>query len=271
MKMQQADTVVPTFAFCVVGLVGLVGLLVADVVRAENVFTEHKIGQEFCSASDGGYAETWGDKPLSRGDLFPKRAKNRFISIQFGRRSMGGDNFDGRTLYTGESDYVGESETFLVPEIEPALFFGLYVDFRRGPFGGGFGYSRASHDWSFLELQKSPAKATSHFVDFDLRYHVFLDKALQPFVLLGISGNGLRVEEGKIKIESGELGDLGIFGMGLNYGAGADYYLGRTVKLSGGVRGHLDRYNSISGHELDEGMICSGVNYYLSVGFNIDS
>jgi len=209
-----------------------------------------------------------GDRELrSRrhaGHLFSPRRDHRFISIQVGTRSMGGDDFDGTTFY------AGEDEIFLVPNLDDATFYGVYFDFRNGYWGGGIGYSRASHDWSFAGIPADPADATSHFVDFDFRAHALPRQPIQPFLLLGFSLNGIRVEDGKARAGSDSLENLSMWGLGLNYGAGVDYYIGHRVKLTGGARWHVNGYNSISGQDLDEGLTCHGVNYYLSVGLGLD-
>ncbi len=86
----------------------------------------------------------------------------------------------------------------MIPKLDPADFVGFYVDFREGMLGGGFGYSRAIHEWSWLGASADPAKATSHFVDFDARFYAFPSREFQPFGLLGFSFNGIRVEDGKL-------------------------------------------------------------------------
>ncbi len=198
------------------------------------------------------------------GYRFPPKRDYRFLTIQVGTRSMGGDDFDGETFYSGENDL------FLVPKMNDATFYGVYMEFRNGPWGGGFGYSRASHDWSFAGASAEPADATSHFIDFDFRGYALPRSPIQPFLLLGFSFNGIRVEDGKVDLVDTRLDNLSMWGLGLNYGAGVDYYLGRRLKVTGGARWHLDGYNSISGNDLDEGLTCSGVNYYVSVGLGLD-
>ena len=197
--------------------------------------------------------------------LFPKGSNSRFLSIQIGERHMGGDDFEGTTFYTSDT------ELFMIPKMDPATFLGLYMEFRDGIMGGGIGYSRAAHDYSWSGLDFAPAQATSHFVDFDFRIHALPDRVVQPFGLLGFSFNGIRVEDGKYNAVNDTFSDLSMWGLGLNWGAGVDYYPPGAFKLTVGARWHANSYNSISGEDLDDGLICTGVNYYLSVGFNIDS
>lgn len=242
----------------------LVVSLAPDPSAAGDGFWWNRSDDRLLSQSESGYPDIGAGSRDRSNTLFPRGVTTKFISIQVGERSMEGRDFEGRTFYTSDS------EVFMVPKIDPATFFGLYVDFRDGAMGGGIGYSQAAHEYSWLGLPAEPSQATSHFVDFDFRFHLFPDKELQPFGLLGFSFNGIRVQDGKYNILYDSFSDLSMWGLGLNWGAGMDYYLKGKFKLTAGARWHLEAYNSISGQDLDEGLICNGVNYYLSVGINID-
>lgn len=212
-----------------------------------------------------GTGESRADRLNREGYLFPKRGTYRFISFQFGRRTVGGSDFDGTTFYQGSD------EVYFVPEIKDGNFYGVYLDFRSGIFGGGLGYSFSSHDWRWGDEDVPDAKVKTHFVDFDFRMHVMARQAIQPFALLGFSFNGIQVEDGKAVSGSDAWHDLSMWGFGLNYGAGVDVYSGRKMKFSAGARWHWDGYNSISGNELDEGLTANGVNLFVSVGIGVDS
>lgn len=216
-------------------------------------------------APEFGTGQSRADRLNREGYYFPKRGTYRFISFQVGRRTMGGSDFDGETFYTGDN------EIFFIPEIEDAMFYGVYFDLRSGILGGGLGYSYAQHDWSWGGEDVPDAKVKTHFIDFDFRIHVMSRQAFQPFALLGFSFNGIQVEDGRARLDSETWDDLSMWGVGLNYGVGADWYHGRKVKVSGGARWHWDGYNKISGNELDEGLQCNGVNLFLSVGIGVDS
>lgn len=216
-------------------------------------------------APEAGSGQSRADRLNREGYYFPKRGNYNFISVQVGQRTMGGSDFEGETFYTGDN------EVFFVPEIEDAVFYGLYWDVRSGIFGGGMGYSFASHDWRWGDEDVPDAKVKTHFIDFDFRIHLLARQAFQPFALLGFSLNGIQVEDGRARLDSETWDDLSMWGVGLNYGVGADWYHGRKVKVSGGARFHWDGYSKISGNELDEGLQCTGVNLFLSVGIGVGS
>ena len=212
------------------------------------------------SAGESGYP----DIPARGPDyLFPRNQEYRFLSFQVGQRSMGGDDFEGDTFYSSDT------ELFMIPDMKDAPSYGVYLDFRQGYLGGGIGYSYSSHEWSFLGAEAEDARASAHFVDFNIRLHLLADRPIQPFGLLGFSLNGIRVEDGKHEATTDSLKNLSMWGFGLNWGAGVDFYPSRRFKLTGGARWHVNGYNSISGNDLDEGLSNWGVNYFLSLGVGI--
>jgi opacity protein-like surface antigen len=197
--------------------------------------------------------------------LFPRGTTIRFITVQVGERSMKGSDFDGGTFYTGGD------ELFMIPKMESAIFFGLYMDFRQEQLGGTIGYSRAAHDISWAGLSLKPDQATSHFADLNFRFYARPSGAIQPFGLLGFSFNLIRMENGKYNAASDTFSDTSMWGAGMNWGAGVDYHAGRNIKLTAGARWHKLGYGRISGHVVGDGVTCKAASYFLSVGFNLDS
>lgn len=217
--------------------------------------------QTYQSAQTAGVGDAAGR--LRPRYLFPKQQKHMFFSVQFGERTIEGDDFDGSIFYTSDT------ELYLVPKFEPANFLGLMVEGREDWLGYQIGYSRAKHDYSWGGIPAG--QATTHFIDFNFLFYAMATRPIQPFGMLGFSLNGLRIEDGKYNAVSDEFFDSSMYGAGFNYGLGVDYYLGIRAKFTVGARWHYNGYNSISGQDLDEGLKATGYQYYVSLGINSHS
>jgi hypothetical protein len=233
-------------------------LLTPNAFSSEAGFDWDRSDQTYLAAQDDGYSGGSGNSRTRY--LFPKRQKHLFFSIQFGERSMEGDDFEGETYY------ASDTERYLVPNLEPATFYGLMVEGREDWMGYQIGYTYAKHEYSWLDIPI--ADATTHFIDFNFMFYAMSTRSIQPFGMLGFSLNGIRIQDGKIDLLNNKFLDSSMYGAGLNYGVGVDYYLGIRAKLTAGARWHYNPYNSISGQELDEGLDATGHQYYVSVGLN---
>ena len=188
----------------------------------------------------------------------------RFISVQVGTHSLGGDDFNGTTYYA-DAEHL-----YIVPQCAPGKSYGIGLEFKEKWYGGNLAYTHASQEYGWGGFTNL-GTTTNHVINCDLKVTPLPGSAIQPFALAGFFWNLLRVEDGKYNARSEDLEDETMYGPGINLGGGLDYFIGGKLKLSLGLTWHRAHYGAISGVELDEGLSVSGTNYYLSTGFMLGS
>lgn len=177
--------------------------------------------------------------------------------------SIGGD-------FNGNSALQMDSEVIIVPKIDN----GLGLDIR-----GGYGFTDA---WALeLNLMVSDhdgkwgnRKMDVTFVSFSIngKYSFFADTPTQPYLLFGISGNSLVIEDGATDIYSGEIDDASLSGPGLNFGFGIDHYVNPNMSLNMGFMYRVVDYTDADGvhHSaaIDDELNGNGFSFLLTAAYH---
>jgi opacity protein-like surface antigen len=182
----------------------------------------------------------------------------------------------GATYNTIEGDFNdtgglrNDSEIIILPDINNALG----IDLR-----GGYGFSDA---WAIeLNLMISEHNGTwrnfkgdVNFVSFSINGKYSFPSAVttKPFLLFGISGNSVFIQDGAENTATGEIADATLSGPGINLGAGIDQYLSPNVSLSLGVMYRYVEYVDAEGVDqsgtIDHGLDGSGISYLLTTAYH---
>jgi opacity protein-like surface antigen len=95
---------------------------------------------------------------------------------------------------------------------------------------------------------------------------------VQPYLLFGVSYNGLEIKKGAANIFTGEIADAKLYGTGLNFGAGIDNYFGSNVSLALGIMYRYIDFTEAKGvHQsgsIDDGLNGSGFSLLLTTAYH---
>lgn len=172
--------------------------------------------------------------------------------------------------FNGNSALRMDTEVIIIPEIDNDL--GL--DIR-----GGYGFTDA---WALeLNLMASDhdgkwggRKRDVTFVSFSIngKYSFAADTPTQPYLLFGISGNSLIIENGADDTATGEIDEASLTGPGFNFGAGIDHYLSPNLCLNMGFMYRFVEYADADGvhHSaaIEDKLNGSGVSFLLTTAYH---
>lgn len=182
----------------------------------------------------------------------------------------------GLVYNTIQGDFNGNAglqlgtETIIVPDIHDAVGF----DFR-----GGYGFTDA---WA-LELNLMVSEhdgkwgGSSHdvsFVSFSIngKYSFAAETTVQPYLLFGISGNAVVIENGSEDIATGEIGDASLTGPGLNFGTGIDLFLNPNFSVNLGLLYRIVDYTDAEGVNesaaIDDELNGNGFSFLLTTAYH---
>ena len=104
------------------------------------------------------------------------------------------------------------------------------------------------------------------------KYSFLSSGMVQPFLLFGISGNVLRIENGSENTSTGKVGDATLSGPGANFGAGIDAYLTPHVSLTLGTMYRYVDYTDASGVDhsgtINDEVNGSGFSFMLTAAYH---
>jgi opacity protein-like surface antigen len=172
--------------------------------------------------------------------------------------------------FNGSGGLRSDNEVIILPDINNALGIDIL---------GGYGIN---DQWSIeLNLMSSGHRGTWGGLRRNVRYtsfsvngkYSFLSSSVtQPYLLFGISGNALRIEDGSQNIVTGETGDATLSGPGVNLGVGIDQYLTQQVSLNLGAMYRYVDYNDASGVDhsgsIDDRLHGSGFSFLLTAAYH---
>ncbi len=172
--------------------------------------------------------------------------------------------------FNGSGVLQNGSDVIIVPDINDAL--GL--DLR-----GGYGFTDAwAIELNFMISEHngtwSNFKGDVNFVSFSIngKYSFLSSSMTQPYLLFGISGNSLFIEDGAESTVTGEIADATLSGPGINFGAGIDQYLSPNVSLSLGAMYRYVDYVDAEGVNqsgtIDDGLDGSGFSFLLTTAYH---
>jgi opacity protein-like surface antigen len=171
--------------------------------------------------------------------------------------------------FKGNSFLRGGNEDILIPDIDGALGFDVMI---------GYGINAK---WSVeLNFLGSDHEGTWNGLDGDVfffsfsvngKYNFLPSQPLQPYLLFGISGNGLALKDGAQDFVTGERGNATFSGAGLNFGAGIERYFTK-MSLRFGVTYRFVDYDEVEGvneiYGIDDSLDGSGVTVMLSTAYH---
>jgi hypothetical protein len=172
-----------------------------------------------------GYAQGYPPPPpgyvvLLRPDYGPLAAKPGFyLGASVTGTGMGGD-------LDGDSALIGPWAV-LLPDVDAAVGFNVAAGFRAPADAFELSYDHSNHSGSF---QSMPLDSTFNAVNFDWKHYFQIDEKLQPYTLLGMNFPWLDIHDGAFR--GSAVGDATLYGIGMNLGGGAAYYLTPQLSVS---------------------------------------
>ena len=172
--------------------------------------------------------------------------------------------------FNGAGVLRNDTDVIIVPDINDALG----IDLR-----GGYGFTDA---WAIeLNLMISEHNGTwsnfkgdVNFVSFSIngKYSFPSSSMTRPYLLFGISGNSLFIQDGAEDTVTGEIADATLSGPGINLGAGIDQYLSPNVSLSLGAMYRYVDYVDAEGVNqsgtIDDELDGSGFSFLLTTAYH---
>jgi len=147
--------------------------------------------------------------------------------------------------FDGHSGLEGGTEVIIMPDINNAFGFDVL---------GGYGIS---DHWAIeLNFMSSGHRGTWETFSGDVSYSSFsvngkyslaTSGTVQPYLLFGVSYNGLMIKQGAADLFTGETGDATFTGPGLNFGTGVDIYVSPNLSLTPGVMFRYVDYTDAEG------------------------
>jgi hypothetical protein len=146
--------------------------------------------------------------------------------------------------FKGNSALEGGNEVIILPDIDGALGINVLM---------GYGFTRqwaielnflgSGHDGNWMG-----SAGNVDFFSFSIngKYNFPSSGATQPYLLFGISGNSLNIQDGSQNLWTGEIGDATLSGPGFNLGGGVEHYF-RKMSLRLGVTYRFVDYTDAEG------------------------
>jgi len=182
---------------------------------------------------------SWADNP---GDYLRTRT---YIGL-FGT-SVSLDNGGEFTGLNYSRNNSGFYEIDLIPALSQNFGFGLMFGHRDEAWAGELSFWQSSHSATFgpgtvgsisgssvTFNQAFQDNATYRSINLDFKRYFLTEMQIQPFVNLGVAFPWITVNNASSDA-SGNTGTLTLAGLGLNLGAGAEYYLTPMFSVTGGL------------------------------------
>jgi len=155
-------------------------------------------------------------------------------------------NNSGEFTGTHYSHVNSPYDIVLIPSIAQNFGFGLLIGHREETYAMEVSYWRSEHAASFgpaiVETGTDPVTFSTAFhdtasyesINLDFKKYFLAELDIQPFVNLGVSFPWITVPFADSDA-SGNPGPATLAGLGLNVGAGVEYYLTPNISFIGGV------------------------------------
>lgn len=154
-----------------------------------------------------------------------------------------GGEFSGLNYSRNDAPY----EIDLIPTLSQNFGFGFLIGHRDESWAGELSFWQSSHTGTFgpgVVSSSSGASvtfnqvyqdnATYNSINLDFKRYFITELDVQPFVNLGVSFPWITVN-GASSDANGNTSNLTLAGLGLNLGAGAEYYITPMFSVTGGV------------------------------------
>ncbi len=177
------------------------------------------------------------------------RAQPRFyVGLALPYTTIDGD-------FDGQSALVSSSGAIVLPNIDPAIGFGLFAGFGPTPaLAFELGIQESSHDghWAGLDFTVRLRE-----IQLDVRVNLVSGSATQPYVLAGLVIDRLVIDNGSTN--GFEVGDGSLRGVGQHLGIGLDQFVTDHFSIGGRLVYRILDYSSAKGLNIS-GKIQDGVN-----------
>lgn len=172
--------------------------------------------------------------------------------------------------FDGASGLQGGTEIIILPDIDNAVGIDLLAGFGiNDSWAIELNLMSSGHSGTWAGL-----KGDVSYVSFSIngKYSFAPSNTIQPYLLFGISGNALLIENGATDTFTSEVADATLSGSGLNLGVGIDDYLSPNVSLTLGFLYRYVDYDEAEGvHQsgtIDDGINGSGFSLLLTTAYH---
>lgn len=166
-------------------------------------------------------------------------------------------DFTGINFFTNTTSGSSSTnpEVDYIPSITRQIGWGALLGYREGPWGVELSFMRSDHTATFISsgpvTTTTPASLQS--IDFNCKRYFFTKYPLQPFINLGISFPWLWVRQFSFLTDNNtppnflSSDDETISGIGLDLGAGAEFYFENDFSILGGLYQRWGEFDQING------------------------
>lgn len=198
----------------------------------------------------------WAEEEDMNGAKVDDYVKNRaYIGIMGTSADIDQWNGFNGIHYLGTGTSSGNQTLDLIPSITRQFGWGALLGYREGPWAAELSFWRSDHTATFINSTPvtftNPASLQS--INFDLKRYFFTKLPLQPYVSIGLSFPWLWVRQFSYLTDTAvppnilETDDETISGIGLNLGAGLEYYLEGDFSIFGGVVQRWTEFDQVTG------------------------
>ncbi len=173
--------------------------------------------------------------------------------------------------FDGVSGLGGGTEDIIIPDLNNAVGIDLLLgqQMLNNVWAIEFNYMSSGHNGTWMG--RSGDVSYSAF-SINGKYSFLPASRVRPYLLFGVSYNGLIIKKGAIDIYTGAVADAKLFGTGLNLGAGIDNYLSPIVSLTLGIMYRYLDYTEAKGvHQrgtIDDSLDGSGFSLLLTTAYH---
>lgn len=182
-------------------------------------------------------------------------------------------------------------EIDLIPALEQNFGFGVFIGHREEAWAVELSFWQSNHNATFgpgvvnsvsgssvTFTQQYQDTAVYDSVNVDFKRYFFTDQQVQPFVDLGVSFPWIVVNNAATDA-FGDVGSLTLAGLGLDVGAGVEYYVSPAFSVFAGAserwasfdefKGFAGQFNQLNQYGSSTSDAGSGLNFTIgtSVGF----
>jgi outer membrane protein W len=147
--------------------------------------------------------------------------------------------------FNGAGGLVGTTEIIILPAIDNALGIDLHAGYGiTDAWAVELDIIASDHSGNWQGL-----KGDVYFTSFSIngKYNFQSSTKIQPYLMFGLSGNTLVINDGATGLYTGAVGDATLSGSGVNLGAGIENYIAEHLSLSLGLLYRVVEYDQAEG------------------------
>jgi hypothetical protein len=165
------------------------------------------------------------------------------------------NSFNGVHYLSNGTPSSGNPVIDWIPSITRQFGWGCLLGYREGPWAAELSFCRSDHTATFIDstpvTYTTPASLQS--INFDLKRYFLTKLPAQPYINLGISFPWLWVRQFSYLTDSNippailETEDETFSGIGLNLGAGLEFYFEKDFSLFAGAAQRWSEFDQVNG------------------------